>query len=87
MPAIFSGWLGPADDPLGYIDRIDQHIEDVTGLEMDTAEMLQVVNYGIGGHYEPHYDFARVRLPWLLSELFCDDRRCLMFGVLKLSCV
>lgn len=33
----------------------------MTGLSTDTAEELQVVNYGIGGHYEPHFDFARVR--------------------------
>lgn len=32
----------------------------MTGLTTDTAEELQVVNYGIGGHYEPHFDFARV---------------------------
>jgi len=34
----------------------------VTGLNMETSEELQVANYGIGGHYEPHFDFARVKI-------------------------
>ena len=55
-----SGWLGAEDDDSGVVQRIDNRIEDATGLTMTTAEQLQVVNYGIGGHYEPHYDFAQV---------------------------
>lgn len=54
-----SGWLSEDKDPLGHVTRINNRLEDITGLTMSTAEELQVVNYGIGGHYEPHFDFAR----------------------------
>uniref|UniRef100_A0A671XH64 procollagen-proline 4-dioxygenase n=1 Tax=Sparus aurata TaxID=8175 RepID=A0A671XH64_SPAAU len=53
-----SAWLEAEDDPV--IARVNQRIEDITGLTVDTAELLQVANYGVGGQYEPHYDFSRV---------------------------
>ncbi|XP_063444800.1 prolyl 4-hydroxylase subunit alpha-2-like isoform X1 [Mytilus trossulus] len=52
-----SAWLRPDDDIV--VERVNRRISAVTKLEMDTAEDLQIANYGIGGHYEPHFDFAR----------------------------
>jgi prolyl 4-hydroxylase len=52
-----SGWL--KDEEHEVVRTVSRRVEDMTGLSMETAEELQVVNYGIGGHYEPHYDFAR----------------------------
>ncbi|XP_076073309.1 prolyl 4-hydroxylase subunit alpha-2-like isoform X2 [Mytilus galloprovincialis] len=52
-----SAWLRPDDDIV--VQRVNRRISAVTKLEMDTAEDLQIANYGIGGHYEPHFDFAR----------------------------
>ncbi|XP_029303936.1 prolyl 4-hydroxylase subunit alpha-2 isoform X3 [Cottoperca gobio] len=52
-----SAWLEEEDDPV--IARVNQRIEDITGLTVGTAELLQVANYGVGGQYEPHYDFSR----------------------------
>ncbi|XP_023647426.2 prolyl 4-hydroxylase subunit alpha-2-like [Paramormyrops kingsleyae] len=52
-----SAWLEYKVDPV--IARVTRRIADVTGLSLETAESLQVANYGIGGQYEPHYDFSR----------------------------
>lgn len=55
---ISSAWLkGSADST---VSRLDQKISMLTGLNVQHpyGEYLQVVNYGIGGHYEPHFDHA-----------------------------
>ncbi|KAG7520030.1 prolyl 4-hydroxylase subunit alpha-1 isoform X1 [Solea senegalensis] len=67
-----SAWLTGDDDPM--IDVINQRIEDITGLEMDTAEELQVANYGVGGQYEPHFDFGRKDEPDAFKELGTGNR-------------
>ncbi|ALC47624.1 PH4alphaMP, partial [Drosophila busckii] len=36
--------------------KLRQHVAHLTGLNMQHAEQLQIANYGIGGHYEPHMD-------------------------------
>ncbi|XP_068632631.1 prolyl 4-hydroxylase subunit alpha-2-like [Battus philenor] len=59
-----SAWLLDEESPA--VARVTQRTADFTGLSMDTAEELQVVNYGIGGHYDPHYDFTRhYELPYI----------------------
>lgn len=56
------GWLDDAQDPL--VARLGARVARLTGLstdvEGDDAEMLQVANYGIGGHYNPHHDYLLV---------------------------
>ena len=55
-----SAWLkGSAQSTVG---KLDHKISMLTGLNVrhPYGEYLQVVNYGIGGHYEPHFDHATV---------------------------
>lgn len=40
------------------MNDITNRVADMSGLSMESAEGLQVVNYGIGGHYATHFDFA-----------------------------
>ncbi|KAM9852877.1 prolyl 4-hydroxylase subunit alpha-3 [Aulostomus maculatus] len=53
-----SAWLKGSGHSI--VEKLDQRISMLTGLNVTHpyAEYLQVVNYGIGGHYEPHFDHA-----------------------------
>ncbi|XP_042313478.1 prolyl 4-hydroxylase subunit alpha-1 isoform X5 [Sceloporus undulatus] len=53
-----SAWLSGYEHPV--VARINARIQDLTGLDVSTAEELQVANYGVGGQYEPHFDFGRM---------------------------
>ncbi|KAG8185444.1 hypothetical protein JTE90_022375 [Oedothorax gibbosus] len=48
-------WL--SDDIHPRISYASRMLQEITGLSVTTAEDLHIINYGIGGHYEPHYDF------------------------------
>ncbi|XP_073211743.1 prolyl 4-hydroxylase subunit alpha-2 isoform X4 [Lepidochelys kempii] len=52
-----SSWLEEHDDPV--VARVNHRMQHITGLTVKTAELLQVANYGMGGQYEPHFDFSR----------------------------
>ncbi|CAJ0942697.1 unnamed protein product, partial [Mesorhabditis belari] len=52
-----SAWLREEEYPI--VERVNKRLELMTNLDMDTAEELQIANYGIGGHYDPHFDHAR----------------------------
>ncbi|XP_066501566.1 prolyl 4-hydroxylase subunit alpha-2-like isoform X1 [Hoplias malabaricus] len=67
-----SAWLEEDEDPV--IARVNQRMEDVTGLSVNTAELLQVANYGVGGQYEPHFDFSRKDEPDAFKSLGTGNR-------------
>ncbi|XP_056152865.1 prolyl 4-hydroxylase subunit alpha-1a isoform X1 [Lampris incognitus] len=67
-----SAWLAAYEHPV--VDKINQRIQDITGLDVTTAEELQVANYGVGGQYEPHFDFGRKDEPDAFKELGTGNR-------------
>ncbi|KAK3743420.1 hypothetical protein QZH41_011538, partial [Actinostola sp. cb2023] len=57
-----SGWLEEHlhDNDENILKRVNRRTSIITGLNTgrNSAEALQIVNYGTAGHYEPHFDHA-----------------------------
>ncbi|CAH2277008.1 prolyl 4-hydroxylase subunit alpha-2 isoform X1 [Pelobates cultripes] len=67
-----SAWLEEYDDPV--VARVNLRMQAITGLTVNTAELLQVANYGMGGQYEPHFDFSRKEEPDAFKRLGTGNR-------------
>ncbi|KAM8973882.1 prolyl 4-hydroxylase subunit alpha-2 isoform 2-T2 [Pelodytes ibericus] len=67
-----SAWLEEYDDPV--VARVNLRMQSITGLTAVTAELLQVANYGMGGQYEPHFDFSRKEEPDAFKRLGTGNR-------------
>lgn len=67
-----TAWLKDEDHEV--IQKISNRIGDMTGLSMETAEQLQIGNYGIGGHYEPHIDHSADDVIDLFDDIGAGNR-------------
>ena len=47
---------------LPFAEKLAQRVKDVTNLNMEASENLQISNYGIGGQYGTHVDFGTRRV-------------------------
>lgn len=50
---------------------LNARLESFTGLSSEKAESFQIVNYGLGGHYLPHYDSLVKKVHRCSCILFC----------------
>lgn len=86
-----TAWFAPDTHPI--VNRMNRRIEAATGLSADMTdshcELMQVANYGMGGHYTPHYDYLIVDRPEEERdqvderELYAGDRTATVMFYLK----
>lgn len=86
-----TAWFSP--DTHEIVNKMNRRIEAATGLSADMTdshcELMQVANYGMGGHYTPHYDYLIVDRPEDERdqvderELYAGDRTATVMFYLK----
>ncbi|SPP80890.1 prolyl 4-hydroxylase subunit alpha-2 [Drosophila guanche] len=53
-------WIPDSDmDASGWtvVQGLHRRIRDITGLNINEQQHMQIIKYGYGGHYDPHFDY------------------------------
>lgn len=50
------------DDLHPALATIKRRVEHMTLLTTEVSDLLQIANYGLAGHYNPHFDFFKVQV-------------------------
>lgn len=58
-----------------WVKRIEERIASVLGVNVDQAERMQFLRYGVGQEYEPHFDFFQPCEPGGLHLLQSGGQR------------
>ncbi|XP_078659717.1 prolyl 4-hydroxylase subunit alpha-3-like [Branchiostoma floridae x Branchiostoma belcheri] len=63
-----TGWIFDSEHPI--IAKLSRRVGYITGLEVSWpyGEAFQVLNYGLGGFYEPHVDYFRAEQPAVMAN-------------------
>ncbi len=57
------GMFFPQNSPDPILRKIEKNIAEITKLPIENGEGLQILKYGIGGEYQPHYDYFTASHP------------------------
>ncbi|XP_034116500.1 prolyl 4-hydroxylase subunit alpha-2-like isoform X2 [Drosophila albomicans] len=70
-------WLADGFNNLTGV--LNRRVMDMTGFNVVGSEMLQVMNYGLGGHYDKHYDYFNSSLATNLTKMNGDRIATVLF--------
>ncbi|XP_041447702.1 prolyl 4-hydroxylase subunit alpha-2-like [Drosophila obscura] len=70
MRTALGAWIPDPDDNMDVsgwpvVERFHRRIRDMTGLNINRQQFMQLIKYGFGGHYDLHFDYFNASMAFV----------------------